>query len=354
MIATLAILLVSGVARSQEVESRDGLLDPLPIRDQFLLNNGFFFFEPQTPRTLAPGESILTFHATDANTFAKSGWVSRSLEGQDARADALAELAEQRYAIAPELFLIDGETHRSELAYRRGFGDHLEIGISVPVQRIGGGWSDRLIESVHHTLEIGNAERESLRQNSETVFLRTGAMEYTRNRSAGWALGDVSMSAKLELTPFEERGTALALAGAVEFPTGNAKTLDGSGSFDGGLQLIAAHDVHGARIHASLGLLWLGPDAPLGTKRQFVVTDTVGVSHMLTARTAGTVQLTVSECPFRQIGIAEFGRRAYQLSVGARHAIGRSTVLYGAFIENLFNYDNSADAGFAWGISRRF
>ena len=36
-------VLVAGACAAQS----DALLAPLPIRDQFLLNNGFFFFVPQ-------------------------------------------------------------------------------------------------------------------------------------------------------------------------------------------------------------------------------------------------------------------------------------------------------------------
>jgi Protein of unknown function (DUF3187) len=352
--AILAVALTSGSLLAQGLDLNDDLLAPLPIRDQFLLNNGFLFFEPEPARVLDAGESAFTLQATDANTFAKSNWISRSLEGQTDRAPAFPELSQPRYAIAPAVFLADGETHRVEFAYRRGFGNHLELGVTVPVSRIGGGWSDRLIEVAHHELRIGNAERESLRQNSETVFLHTGTVDYTRSRSAGYALGDIAVSAKYELAPLEEKGTRVALAAAMEFPTGSAGTIDGSGSFDAGLQLMASRDFRSVRIHASLGMLRLGGDRPLGTRAQLLITDTVGISRLINPGTSVTMQLTVSESPFRNLGMAEFNRRSYQLSSGVQRRIGRSTVAYAAFIENLFNYDNSADAGFAWGISRRF
>ena len=335
-------------------DERDLLLQPLPIRDQFLLNNGFFFFEPEAARVLDDGKWAVTFRISDANTFAKSAWVSRSLEGQTTRGDALAELQQPRYAIAPAIFLVHGETQRVELGFRRGLGNHLEVGIAIPVQGIGGGWSDRVIEAVHHVLRIGNAEREALLQDSETVYMRAGGVDYIRARSSGYALGDLAVSAKYELIPFEERNVHLAVSGALELPTGRAATLDGSGSLDAGLQLLASRDFRTVRVHASLGVLRLGPNRPLGTRAQSVITDTVGVSRLINPRTAATVQLTVSESPFRNRGMAEFDRRSYQLSTGVQRKIGRSTVVYAAFIENLFNYDNSADAGFAWGVGRQF
>ena len=64
--------------------------------------------------------------------------------------------------------------------------------------------------------------------------------------------------------------------------------------------------------------------------------------------------MTVSESPFRNVGIAEFNRRSHQLSIGMQRRVGRSFVAYAAVIENLLTYENSADFGIAWGVTRRF
>ena len=332
----------------------DALLGPLPIRDQFLLNNGFFFFIPEQSRVLPAGESAVSLTATDSNTFAKSAWITTSLAGQTSRARAVDTLANSRFHSDGPLFLVDGETHRLELSMRHGFGDQFELGVAIPISTIGGGWSDALIEVTHQSLGLGNDERESLRRNSETVYFRAGSHQYLRDRSVGYALGDIALSGKYELAALEERAVAISISGAIELPTGNASTLDGSGSIDGGMQIMAARDFTKGRIEGSLGLLRLGGNRPLGTGPQILITDTVAVSRLMTDRTAGTVQLTVSESPFRQIGIAEFTRRSYQLSAGIRHRMGRSVVAYAALIENLFNYENSADAGLAWGLTKRF
>ena len=330
------------------------LLAPLPIRDQFLLNNGFFFFAPEDAAVIGADESRLIVTAADSNTFAKSAWISHSLAGQTGRAIATAELANSRFHGEGPLFLADGETHRLELSMRHGFGNHLELGLTVPVSTIGGGWSDRLIEMTHHALGIGNADRQSLRQNSETVYIDSGSMHYLRDRSAGYALGDIALTGKYELKGLEGEKVNMALTGAVELPTGNARTLDGSGSVDGGVQLIVSRDLSSARLHASIGIVRLGGDRPLGTQSQIIVTNTIAAARMINDRTSANLQLTLSECPFRHLGLAELRRRSNQLSAGIQRQIGRSIVVYAAFIENVLNYENSADAGFAWGLAKRF
>jgi len=352
IIAAVFVMALSGPAFGQP--DADALLAPLPIRDQFLLNNGFFFFQPEGAAVIAQDESRLIITAADSNTFAKSAWISRNLAGQRNRATATNELADSRYRGEGPLFLADGETHRFELSLRHGFGNHLEVGVIVPVSTIGGGWGDRLIELTHQALGVGNANRSALRQNSETVYIDTATLHYLRDRSAGYALGDIALTGKYELSALEDRNVAMALAGALELPTGNARTLDGSGSFDAGVQLIMTRTLPSSRIHASIGMLRLGADRPLGTRSQLVITNTIAFAHRVGEQTSATLQLTLSECPFRHLGLAELRRRSNQLSAGIQRQIGRSTILYAALVENVLTYENSADAGIAWGLARRF
>ncbi|HMC22428.1 MAG TPA: DUF3187 family protein [Thermoanaerobaculia bacterium] len=348
-----AVFIAVSVAGACAAQS-DALLAPLPIRDQFLLNNSFFFFVPEQAAVLPRDHTVVALTMTDSNTFAKSAWLTRSLEGQTTRTTAPDELANPRFHSGAPVFLVDGEARRIELSVRHGFGRHLELGVAVPVSTMGGGWSDELIEVTHHTLGIGNDERDSLTRNLETIYLQSGKLLYVRERSDGFALGDIAVTGKYELVQLEGHDVAISLSGAVELPTGNARTIAGSGSLDAGLEVIASRDFSNMRIHASVGLLRLGSNHPLGTPAQVLITDTVAISRKINARTAATVQLTVSESPLRRLGIAEFNRRSNQLSAGIRREIGRSLIVYAALIENLFNYENSADAGIAWGLLKQF
>ncbi len=352
-IAILFALMLASTASAQDSRMRDALLSPLPVRDQFLLSNGFYFFTPEASRSLPEGTWSLSITSSEANTFAKSAWISHSLQGRTTRSGALQTLADTRFDSVSTLFLVDGEIHRSDLTLARGFRNGLELRVTAPVTSTGGGWSDRTIEAVHHAMKIGNAERESLRRNTETVYLRHDGATFSRSRGEGFALGDIALSAKYELTPVQERGTNLAVVWTIELPTGRAQTLDGSGSVDGGLELIVSRDFERNRINASLGVIRLGRNQPLGLRPQVLITDTVAFAHRMGDLTAVIAQLTVSESPFRQLDVSEFSRRSYQMSVGVQRSIG-GMIVHAAFIENVVNFENSADAGVAWGISRRF
>ena len=337
-----------------EDAERDALLDPIPVRDQFLLSNGFFFFEPESARVLLAGESTFDMHFAESNTFAKSNWITRSLVGDTSRMSGAAALAQPRYSYVTSMFLVDGSTHRMTLSYRRGIGSNLQLGIAIPVGMIGGGWSDGAVEATHRALRIGNDVRDALQRNREVVYLRSGSTTYFRDHSDGAALGDIALTAKYELPALEDPGLAMAVMAAVELPTGDAGALYGSGSLDGGVQLMLTRDLRYARLHASLGLLRLGANRPLGTPSQIIISDTIGASRLLTERTAAVAQITISESPFRTLGMRELRRRSYQLTLGARHAWPGGIVVYGGLIENVATFENGADAAMQWGISKRF
>ena len=120
------------------------------------------------------------------------------------------------------------------------------------------------------------------------------------------------------------------------------------------MQFIASRDLSSSRLHISIGLLRLGSDRPLGTQAQIILTNTFAAARMLNDHTSATLQLTLSECPFRHLGMTELTHRSNQLSFGIQHQIGGSMVAYAALIENVLSYENSADFGFAWGVTRRF
>jgi hypothetical protein len=350
----LNALFVCVLALSATSQEHGEILGPLPVRDQYLLNNGFFFFEQESARVLDDDDWLIDLHGADSNTFAKSRWVSHNLAGDTDRRTGAQTLGLIRMDEGQSIFLVDGEIHRTTITAHHGLGASLEVGIAIPFATIGGGTSDGFIEGFHAAFGLGDDERVAMQRNRETVFIRTDDRTYFRQRAGGTQLGDIAVSAKYELSALEDPHLALSIEGALELPTGNVQTLDGSGSLDGGVQLLATRDYGRSQIHASAGILLLGHNGALGTKSQFVITDSIGVSHLLAERTSATAQITISQSPFRTIGAPELTRRSYQMTAGLQHAIGRNLAAYAGIVENLITYQNGADAGFIWGIARRF
>ncbi|MEA2238416.1 MAG: hypothetical protein QOC81_3140 [Thermoanaerobaculia bacterium] len=350
----LNALLVCVLALPAASQEHGDILGPLAVRDQYLLSNGFFFFEPESAKVLDDDDWLVDVHGADSNTFAKSRWISHNLAGDTDRRTGAQTLGLIRMDDGQSIFLVDGEIHRTTITAHRGLGANLEVGIAIPFATIGGGTSDGFIEHFHAAFHLGDNQRVAMQRNRETVFIRTDERTYYRQRAAGTQLGDVALSAKYELPALEDPHLAISVEGALELPTGNIQTLDGSGSLDGGMQLLATRDYGRSQVHASAGILLLGHNGALGTKPQFVITDSIGASQLLAERTSATAQITISQSPFRTLGAPELTRRSYQLTVGLQHALGRSLTAYAGVVENLITYQNSADAGFVWGVTRRF
>jgi hypothetical protein len=352
LLLSIAILTVAMAGGAQEAVDNDLLTRPLPIRDQFLLNNGFYFFEPESAFVLSQRGWSAEVHLDDSNTFATSRLLGNSIEGASVRSRAVDKLTTPPLNALDHVYFADGETHRLTFSVHHAITERLELGVTVPVSTIGGGWQDALVEKFHDAFGLGRNARWSLTRNSETVYLASGSTRYFQNGSSGTELGDVALTAKYQLTQPSNDRVAYAIAGGVELPTGSAKKLAGSGSLDGGVQAIATRKMRFGILNASLGVLFLGPDRTLGTKRVAILTDTVGFTHLLTGATSVTIQLTSSPSPFRDSGFIELKRRSNQLSTGIEHRIGTRTAFHIAAIENLFTFENSADFGFSFGIRR--
>jgi hypothetical protein len=351
---TMLFVCVLALPAASQNQEHGNLLGPLPVRDQYLLSNGFFFFEPEGAKVIDDDDWLIDLHGADSNTFAKSRWISHNLAGDTDRRTGAQTLGLIRMDEGQAVFLVDGEISRVTITAHRGLGRNLEVGIAIPFATIGGGTSDGFIEGFHAAFHLGDNQRVAMQRNRETVFIRTDDRTYYRQRAGGTQLGDVALSAKYELSAFEDPHLALSIEGALELPVGNVQTLDGSGSLDGGVQLLATRNYGRSRVHASAGVLLLGHNGALGTKTQFVITDSIGISHLLAERTSATAQITISQSPFRTIGAPELTRRSYQMTAGLQHAIGQNLTAYAGVVENLITYQNSADAGFVWGITRRF
>ncbi|HYM59907.1 MAG TPA: DUF3187 family protein [Thermoanaerobaculia bacterium] len=352
-VAAVILVLLAGAACAQEISPAEALREPLPVRDQFLLGNGFLSLEPTSARVLPDGAWLADIHFANANTFARSEFVSHDLANNGGGRAGINRLLQGGPNQPASIFLVDGEVHRLTMSLRRGIGDRLEVGISIPITSNGGGWMDKLIEDFHKGFGLGNAERQFLPRNSEIVYVRTPKSTYLRQGTNGYELGDVALTAKYGLARFDARRLALAVEGVVTVPTGHASTLNGSGSVDAAINFIATKSFSRTSIHESLGIIRLGADKPLGTSSETVLTDTLGVTQLVKRATSLALQITFSQTPFRQLGFPEWKRHSSMLSAGVQHRFGAS-VVHLALIENLFTFNNAADFGMQCGIARRF
>ena len=125
LLTAIAVLSVTALlalpAAAQQRDLADALLGPLPVRDQYLLNNGFFFFEPESAHVLDEDSWVVDVHTADSNTFAKSRWISHNLEGDTERRSGAQTLSLIRIDDGTTVFLVDGEIHRTTITAHFGY-----------------------------------------------------------------------------------------------------------------------------------------------------------------------------------------------------------------------------------------
>jgi hypothetical protein len=326
-------------------------LDPLPLHTDFVLGAGFL-----TPGLLAgtvmPSGSLrwsVTLSA--ANTFA----LSRSLQAildHRSRGPVSLEALDSLAAEEP-LFLADGELYRTTLAVRYGVRRGLELELSVPLLEVRGGFADPLIEDFHDLVGLPQNGRSGARRDVYLAYLRTPEGErYARNRSPGGGVGDVAIGVRTRLPG--PTGLDLALRGLLELPTGDARTLRGSGAVDFALQLAVSRRGRRSALHACLGASRLGGSSVLEVDAEVALMAGLSWHRYLGGGFAALVQLRASQSPFRGLGIQRLSQPTVLGDVGFSRRLGARGRLFAAFTENLANLNSSPDVGLHLGFERSF
>ena len=349
----LAVLLALPSFAAEPLEFHD--LGPLRIRDQFLLGMGFLAFDPESADVLANGRWEFDLIATVTNTFAKSRAIADRLDARTTRAPVTLAFLRSVAGAQPGrgAFYLDGETYRTALAIRRGFGRRLQLGVTLEGLQFNGGVLDSTIEGFHRTFGLGQAGRLGTYRNQYTVFVSSHGHEYFSDRNPSFGLGDMVFSAKYALAA--RPGHAyLSVEGLIKIPTGRQVDLYSSGSADVGVEGLYSRFWAKSCVHASAGVLRLGPNDALHTPAQTVFSGMVAYEHgIFNSRTSAIVQTTFSQSPFRKLDLAELGQFAVQASLGVKCAFAMNRVLFVALTENLAHFDNTADIGFHVGWTQR-
>lgn len=356
--AFLALIAVLATTVPANAEIDRYLIDtgPLRIRDQFLPGLGYLGFDPVAADILDRGEWQVDFVVTTSNTFAHSLEVEKALESRPGRQPLGLEQLRDIESEKPGrgLFYLDGEHTRGAFAARRGVGHGLQVEVVIPVIHFGGGFLDSTIEGFHETFSLGQAGRLGVPRDRFTAYVRAGDREVFLDRSPGAALGDAVLGARYDL----RRGhldphVELALEGLVKLPTGDVDRLAGSGSPDFGVQLLGTRYFQRSCLHFSVGTAYLGPHDRFGLDAQTIVSGMTAWEVALGSKTTGLIQATVSQSPFGDLQSAEIDSASTQLTLGAKHAFGKSVYFLG-LTENLASFNNSADIGLHFGVTRAF
>jgi len=168
-----------------------------------------------------------------------------------------------------ESIFLDGESRRIELGANRGIGNGWEVGFSLPWISYSGGSLDSFIEQWHSTFGLPDGGRPDYRRNQlRFQYQRAGTSELNfTNAESG--IGDLQLNAAYSLASATD--SAVALAAAINLPTGDADKLTGAEATNISLSLAATHyGVFGLPLTATanIGSMWLDRGAVLGDRQK--------------------------------------------------------------------------------------
>ena len=322
---------------------------PFMQRDQFPVRMLFLGLRPEAGDLLPRRSARWTVRLDYANTYASTFPVGDTL------------IADDYYRAAPpdeyRLF-VDTESLRVSVDLDWRIASRMQIGMTLPFLKHGGGFLDGVVEGFHGMFNLSNGGREWSPRNDYGVFVVRNRRFWIRSvESAAFRPGDFVVRMKTPLN-WDGRDVDLALAGAVKLPTGSLETLTGSGGWDIQAALFATwrprrpkRDMifHANLAHSRLGRPTLGEGFPLRS----ITTLVLAFEYRTTGRLAALVQTQTNIGPFPGSRLGPLNRTAIEATAGVRYAMSESLSLDIGLTENLSQYQNTPDVGIHAGIAWR-
>jgi len=251
----------------------------------------------------------------------------------------------------PSGYLVDGEALRLSVALCYGLSNSVQLRLEVPATYLTGGIMDSFIEGFHDTFGYVQAYRDAFPRNRFRVtFYAPGGGEYRLDdEDAGFALSDLILSLKWDLSQGTRYLPAVMVAPSLKIPTGDNE----GGGVDGGITLYLTKRVW--RLYGYFGLQYArySKEEILGISMnpdQWIFL--IGLECPLTERFSLLLQDLI------HTGVTKdfyaFSESTHELALGFKYEFRKGALLEFGLIENLVNYENSPDFGFHSGLSYRF
>ncbi len=316
---------------------------PFIQRDQFPVRMLFLGLRPEAGGLLPRGSRQWAARLDYANTYA----VTRPLGDPVTAVDYYQAAPLNEYRM-----FADTETLRLAIDLDWRIASRLQIGLTFPFLKHGGGFLDSTVEGFHRLFNLTNGGREETPRNDYGVYVvRNGRFWIESAEAAAFRPGDVVVRVK---TPLYRRAGVfdLALAGAVKLPTGSLEALTGSGGFDIQAALYATwRPVEFLAIHYNIAHSRLGrPSRSEGFPMRSITSHMLAFEYRATDSLAALLQAQGNSGPFPDSVLGPLDRSAFEISAGARYALSETASLEFGITENLSQYQNTPDIGLHAGI----
>jgi hypothetical protein len=197
---------------------------PFEIRDDHLVAQPRLTLPATGTDTLGRGRTLIQTSVLWSNSF---GWTQ----------DVPGEHPKDRR------FLVDGETATFDLTAAYGIGEHLDVGLRLPLQWRGGGTLDSLIDAWHRLLDLPDGNRSSfLRDAFRMEGVTTAQQAFSWDDESGLGVGNLEGFVRRRV--HDGPAWSAAFLARVALPTG-------TGPFSGNGPGLAAQWVQARRLATS-------------------------------------------------------------------------------------------------------
>ena len=252
-----------------------------------------------------------------------------------------------------EELLIDGETWRLNLHYRRRFGENWTVSAGVPWYRQSGGFLDDAVDAWHGLTNLPDGNRNFRGEDELRYLYKVGGQPRYLFEQASQGIGDVKVGLSRS---FGAEG-GLTLKAALKIPTGDRGALTGSGATDLSVSFLKRHPRTIGGVPA--GIYWGAGAVRVGESEVFslpsedwVVFGMFGAGWQPLQRIGLKFQLD-GHTNYFSSALDELGESAIQASVGGWWESESGRILTIAFSEDLI-VKSAPDIGIHIGLGWTF
>ncbi|MCX5687137.1 MAG: DUF3187 family protein [Candidatus Omnitrophica bacterium] len=273
---------------------------PIPIRNQMPLYLIYLQMEPDKASVVEQGKFYINTDYTVSNVTVSCFTPASSLYKID----------------------IDAEISRFTLDLKYGICENAEVGLEVPYLSLSRGYLDGFVEGFEDTVGAttprSRARQGSYNFNYSFIY---NSQDLIKRTNASNGLGDVVLKAKYQI--LEENRYSfwpnVSLRAAVKLPTGEKRSLLGSGELDYGLSLLLDKAFSKKiTVYAEYNFVIIEkPDffSVLDLK-QNIVSGIIGLEYLLTQRFSLVMQATGNTTPYPDSGTNALDEDAFDVGLG--------------------------------------
>jgi hypothetical protein len=251
---------------------------------------------------------------------------------------------------------IDAEVSRITLDFRYGIYEKAEVGIEIPYLSLSRGYLDEFVKGFEDTVGA-TTPRSRIRQGSYNFnysFIYDNQNLIKRNNASD-GVGDIVLKAKYQILEESEYSfwPDISFRAAVKLPTGDKRSLLGSGKFDYGFGLLL-DKTFSKKITVYTGCNFVIIEKPdffsvLNLKRN-MVSEIAGLEYLLTQKFSLVAQVTGNSTPYPSSGTNALDESALDIGFGINYIWKEKQNIswHFAFTENM-NSAASPDVSFNTG-----